>query len=289
LNAVSQKIERIRSVFLDTQLFFANNPESAALISYLENTEPAFRSIAYESASMAIALKDLENNDRLDQWLHFANGPASKHKAQVYIGLGWAIAKLNLPFTAIVASIETALYHRVADGCGYYDGSFRQRHAVQNMQQPVYLPLSAMPIYDQGLGRSLWYSCNADIDKIKNKIESFPAERHAGLWRGIGIAVAYVGGCNDDTLKMLLQYASANAVQLACGSALAARSRMQANTMTEDTDRCTRLWYSLTETERNIFSLEDDGLAAAEKKYLNWIIRIEDGLAKSFEKAVMED
>ena len=85
-------------------------------------------------------------------------GLALAHKAQVYIGLGWAIAKLNLPFLSVVERIEIRLYHRVADGCGYYDGSFRQRQTVINQQLPVYLPEAAMPVYEQGIGRSLWYT-----------------------------------------------------------------------------------------------------------------------------------
>ena len=285
MNEVSQKIERIRSIFLDTQLFYTNNNETDALIGYLEKIEILYRSIGYESASMSIALKDLENNRRLDNWLFFAKGPALAHKAQVYIGLGWAIAKLNLPFTEIVQMIESRLYHRVADGCGYYDGNFRQRHTVINMQAPVYLPEAAMPIYDQGVGRSLWYSSNADIEKIRSKIEHFPARRHADLWRGVGIAVAYVGGCDEETLKTLLEYAGINRVQLACGSALAAKSRMEANSMTADTDRCSRLWFSLTESETNMFSLDtgNPDTIGNEKAYMNWVMQIEEGLANSFE------
>ena len=285
MNEASLKIERIKSIFLDTQLFYTNNNETDAFIGYLENIEKEYRSIAYEAVSMAIALKDLENKRRLDNWLFFAKGPALAHKAQVYIGLGWAIAKLNLPFTEIVEMIETRLYHRVADGCGYYDGSFKQRQTVMNMQQPVYLPEAAMPLYDQGVGRSLWYSCNTDINKVRSKVEHFPASRHGDLWRGVGIAVAYAGGCDEDTLKTLLEYAGKNRVQLACGSALAAKSRMEANSMTADTDRCSRLWFSLTASETNMFSLDpgNPDTIGNEKAYMNWVMQIEEGLANSFE------
>lgn len=284
MNDVSNRIEKIKSVFLDTQMFYAKQDDIDVLTAYLENIEPTYRSIAYESASMAIALKDLENNGALDSWLFFAKVPASAHKAQVYIGLGWAIAKLNIPFLPVVEKIEMQFYHRVADGCGYYDGNFRQRQTVLSQQLPGYLPGAAMPIYDQGVGRSLWYTNNADIDKIRNKIESFPVSRRADLWRGIGIAVAYVGGCDEDTLKILLEYAATNRVQLASGAALAAKSRMDANTMTSDTDHCSRLWYERTINEENNFSLDTAGNIAVENEtaYRNWITQIEEGLANSF-------
>ena len=285
MNEVSKRIERIRSIFLDTQLFYANDPTTGSLLNYLENTEPQFRSIAYESASMAIALKDLEKDHALNTWIFFASGPALAHKAQVYVGLGWAISKLNLPFLTVIKKIETRYYHRIADGCGYYDGSFKQRQTVLSQLHPVYLPEEALPIYDQGIGRSLWYTSNADINKIRDKIDRFPANRQAALWRGIGIAVAYVGGCEDDALFTLLQYAGNNRIQLACGAALVARSRMEANTMTVDTDHCSRLWFNHTAADENIFLTEkpDPATIGNEEVYFNWITQIEDGLAGSFE------
>lgn len=284
MNEVTQRIEKIKSIFLDTQLFYAKQDNIDALITYLENIEPVYRSIAYESASMAIALKGFENNLDLNAWLFYAKVPALAHEAQVYIGLGWAIAKLNIPFLSVVEKIETRFYHRVADGCGYYDGSFRQRQTVMSQQLPVYLTEAALPIYDQGVGRSLWYTNNADIDKIRIKVAGFPASRHSDLWRGVGIAVAYVGGCDDGTLKTLLQYAATNSIQLTCGAALASRSRMEANTMTADTDHCSRLWFELTAGEVNMFSLDplDPATLQNEAVYFNWITQIEEGLANSF-------
>jgi hypothetical protein len=255
MNEVLLRIERIKSVFLDAQIFYSMHDNIYALIGHLENTETEFRSIAYESASMAIALKDLRNNEGLNNWLFYKNGPGLAHKAQVYVGLGWAIAKLNLPFLPVVKKIDTSLYYRVADGCGYYDGSFRYKQTILNRQLPGNVPKATMSMYDQGVGRSLWYTCSTDIVKIRSIIESFPAVRRPSLWRGIGIAVAYVGGCDDDILKTLLQYAATNRIQLTYGAALALRSRIEANTLTTDTAHCSRLWFTHTASEANIFSL----------------------------------
>ena len=285
MTEVLLRIERIKSVFLDTQIFYSMHDNIDALIGYLENTKTEFRSIAYESASMAIALKDLKNNEGLNTWLFYKNGPALAHKAQVHVGLGWAIAKLNLPFLAVVNKIDTSLYYRVADGCGYYDGSFRHKQTTMNQQLPGYLPEAIMSMFDQGVGRSLWYTCSADINKIRSMIKSFPAVRQASLWRGIGIAVAYVGGCDDDTLKTLLQYAATNRIQLAYGAALASRSRMEAHTMTSDTANCSRLWFTLTASETNNVSLDPANPVTDENEevYFNWIKQVDEELANSFE------
>lgn len=271
MNKALANTEKIQTIFFDTQLFYATHDDMTAFIEYLEKTEPEFRSIAYESASMSIAIKDFEAGTFPKGWFAFADGPALKHTAQVYVGLGWAIAKLNLPFLETLKKLNTQFYFRIADGCGYYDGSFRRRQTVLSQQLPAYLPAAALPMYDQGVGRSIWYSAKNDINKIQRMIQTFPVNRQAGLWRGIGIAVAYVGGCNDADLKILFQYAATNGLQLAYGAALAARSRIRATSMTTDTDRCSRLWFTLVAGEIEI-------------NYSSWIDQIEEKLSKSFEK-----
>jgi enediyne biosynthesis protein E3 len=274
MNTALQKTEAIKTVFLETQLFYAKHDDLPALIIYLANTEKEFSSIAYESASMAIALKNFEADTFPHEWLLFASGAAAAHHAQVYVGLGWAIAKFNFPFLTAVKKLDPRFYFRIADGCGYYDGSFKYRRTITNKELPVYLPTAAMPMYDQGLGRSIWYTEKADIHKMCSRVETFAAIRHADLWRGVGIAVAYVGGCDDADLKTLLQLATINGFQLACGAALAARSRTKANTMTADTNRCSRLWFTLA---------VDDAVIINEDVYCGWIKEIEEKLAAGFE------
>jgi len=273
MNTALQNTEKIKAVFLETQVFYATHDDMHALIEYLEHTEKEFSSIAYESASMAIALKSFEAGTFPDAWLLFVNGPGTAHQAQVYVGLGWAIAKSGSSFLATVKKLDSRFYFRIADGCGYYDGSFKRRQTVISQQLPDYLPVAAMPMYDQGVGRSIWYTEKADIHTIYSRVETFAAERQADLWRGVGIAVAYVGGCSDADLKALFQYAAANGSQLASGAALAARSRTMANTMTADTDHCSRLWYSLT----------TDAIKVKKgKTYFDWIKGIEERLAEGF-------
>ena len=284
MNTALQNTESIQSIFLDTQLFYATHDNMPALIEYLEKTEPEFRSIAYESASMAIAIKSFETDGFPGDWLLFANGAARAHKAQVYAGLGWAIAKFNLHFLETVKELDTQMHFRIADGCGYYDGSFRRRPTVLSQQLPVYLPAAAMPMYDQGVGRSIWYTAKTDIKKIHSLIETFPANRQADMWRGIGIAVAYVGGCSNGDLKTLLQYAGINGPQLACGAALAAKSRLMANTMTTDTERCSRLWFTLAANDSKFLNFYQGDIAAGEFEiiYGNWINQVEERLLSSF-------
>ncbi len=62
MSSALENTEKIKTIFLETQLFYAKHDDMPALIEYLEHTEKEFSSIAYESASMAIALNNFETN-----------------------------------------------------------------------------------------------------------------------------------------------------------------------------------------------------------------------------------
>ena len=95
MNTALENTEKIKTLFQQTQAFYARHEEMPALIAYLEHAEKEFSSVAYESASMSIALDGFGAGTFPKDWLLFANGAAVAHQAQVYVGLGWAIAKLG--------------------------------------------------------------------------------------------------------------------------------------------------------------------------------------------------
>ena len=238
---------------METELFCASNGSTNLLNEYLTKTPSPFSSIAYESASMCLFIENLKDGNDTKHWKAYASGPAKSHQTQVYIGLGWAIAKINLSFYSVAGDLDISLQQYVADGCGYYDGSFKKRQTILNQQLPVYIPAELLPWYDQGMGRSLWYSCNANIEKIKNIMESFSGDRQSFMWKGLGIAVAYVGGCDDRLLSEIFKTANEHSVQLALGAALAVNSRIKAGTEAIETERCSKLWSALAANEAGKF------------------------------------
>ena len=88
--------------------------------------------------------------------------------------------------------------------------------------------------YDEGLGRSMWYTVKGDVTKVTEMVRSFPADRHADLWRGVGIACSYVGGFDKEILDALVSASAEHNVQLAIGAAMVAKSRIEAECITED-------------------------------------------------------
>jgi len=173
------------------------------LIAELNKFEPRYRSVAFEGASMGVALRN-----SMDTWKQYAKA-AEKHGTQVHIGLGWAIAqppkspKGGLDLASTLSEIEPALQVKVLDGFGYWNGLFQRRATIRTQQIPENITPEFQAGFDQGVGRAIWYVAKGEIAKLVNIINHFSEERRANLWQGIGVASTYVGGCSDELIAEL--------------------------------------------------------------------------------------
>ncbi len=225
----------IQDTFLHVQDLFFKAAQWEVHVQELKETDAAFRSIAYESASMSIAMEDIRQKLPLTNWLAFLNGPGAVHSTQVHVGLGWALAQLLLDPLTLLPLLSPMQRYRVLDGYGYYEGIFRRRRSIMNHMK-LHLPDHvASGALDQGIGRSTWYLNKGNFDAAKLMIEGFPAERYKDLWRGLGIAIAYVGGGTEESLQQSFNKAGDFKPQLAAGTAMALISRKNAGNITDDT------------------------------------------------------
>ena len=271
MNTVAQKMEFIREVFQAAKIFCSLESDLQKIVAFCENAQPEFTSIAYEAASMQISLRDFAENNSLQNWKHFSDELAKPHAAQIYAGLGWAVAQEVLESEQITGNLPPLLRYRVADGCGYYDGTFRNRQTVRMKAVPTYISEKELSAYYQGLGRSLWYISKGDAAKTKELLFGFPELRHADMWRGVGIAVAYVGGCDEAMLNDLKTFSGNFLPQFKCGVALAARSRMQAGSITEDTELCSHIICNYSAAQATHLTVHAEG-----EDYFQWLYSIEN-------------
>ena len=226
----------IQQLFQSSAITASETADDATLTALLEQNDKIFISITYEASAMERALLDFNANDfALPHWRAFLQH-APEHSTQIHIGLGWAIAKRRIIIEQVVAAIEPQQLPRVLDGTGYCEGTFKQRNAVKDMKTPDWLNDNLRRGYDQGLGRSLWYTAKAEPETLTNLIAPFAEERKQDLWRGVGIALAYVGGCDEETSRQLQTLSGAYAADLAVGVTLATLSRKAANTLNVDTE-----------------------------------------------------
>ena len=276
-NTITQKMDAIQNTFLRVQDIFFEAPDWKRHVAELESADIEFRSIAYESASMSIALDDLKQGEQLTNWLQFLNEAAPAHDTQVHVGLGWAFAQTLKNPIAYLPELNPMMRYRVLDGYGYYEGIFRRRRSIINHLKLQVEDTVASGALDQGIGRSIWYLNKGIIDDAKTMIEDFAAERHKDLWRGLGIAIAYVGGCDEQTLQEIFSKSDSYKTQLATGAVMALVSRDAAKYISADTELACKIFCNkpaeqILELNYSIKSKLD---LNADDAYAKWISELE--------------
>lgn len=275
-NEIVLRIDKIKEIFQRITVISTGQDDIKLLTVQLEDTENEFRSVAYEAAAMALALKDISTGNTLIHWRALMEGPGSKHTAQIHVGLGWAIAQQRVPVLSVIETLDPIMRYRVLDGYGYYDGIFRQRKTIMTRNIPDEMESKFLSGYDQGIGRSLWYTWKGDYEKISGIVKAFPASRHEDLWRGIGIACVYVGGYDANMLKQLLICSSNSHLQLPVSAALVSRTRINANALTPDTELACHIWCNCIAEEamRITVSAETSIPAHTNDAYGAWLLNI---------------
>jgi len=185
-------MQKIQSVFKAGQgLAYDNNIET--INHFLTNENHLFQSVAYEGVACGFAENDIDHTTAFRDWQNFLERNRV-HSTQIHIGLGWALALKKQPSNSPIPIAKSVMEARVFDGYGYVEGLFRKRVTILQKLIPAPITANQLMGYDQGLGRSLWYNAKGELPVLKDTISLFPSTRMADLWRGVGIAVGYVGG-----------------------------------------------------------------------------------------------
>ena len=187
---------------------------------------------------------------------------------------------INLKPSEYIKDLEPIYKYRVIDGFGYHEGRFKRRQAVRSQQIPQDFDEMNTRAFNQGLGRSFWYTAQGEPEKLSKLIAIFPEERHYDMWRGVGVAVAYVGGIEESILNQLSHYSENNQNPFKCGIALAIHTREEANTTAKNTKQICKfiLKKSTSEVSQILKQLEKETPSTPELFYFDWINRIEQQL-----------
>lgn len=238
-------MKHISTLFQQSAQVADEQPDDILLHDFLEQTDSDFRSVAYEAAAMSRAISSLSENENLERWSSFLL-KFPQHAVQIHIGLGWAFSQKKLSPIPFLSSVESVMHPRTLDGLGYSDATFRQRVVIQNKSVPEHFTSELLRGYDQGVGRALWYVSQGSPTRLLELINSFPEERRSDLWRGTGIAVAYVGGFDETILDELRFLANLFFDDLKTGTILATSSRFQANTLNKFSELICNYWFKLS-------------------------------------------
>lgn len=235
-DAARRRLEEIGRAFLHGYHAALEDDRPDRLAGALERIELERRGFAFEGAGMGLYLLD-----RLTPWDRgrfraFLRGPGWGHAYMVHVGAGWAMAQLGIPLDRALARLDPLLGWLAADGFGFHHGYFRWPEAVDRHQVPRRLDGYARRVFDQGLGRSLWFVEGAEVARIAATIAGFPAPRHGDLWSGVGLACAYAGGAPAAAVAELCVRAGPFRPHMAQGAAFAAKTRERAGNPAPQTE-----------------------------------------------------
>lgn len=286
---VRARLEHVGVTFLNGYHAALEARDDERLVRQLDAVEPEFRGFAFEGAAMALTLLDLLRPWGGSRLKSFVEGAGAAHVYMLYVGAGWALARLRRDPSRALKSFDPLLGWLAADGYGFHEGYFKWPVYVARRERPRRLSGYALRAFDQGLGRSLWFARGAEVERIIETLGTFARERRSDLWSGVGLACAYAGGADDASVEALRAGAGPFAPQLAQGAAFAAKARERACNRSAHTERACRILCGMTAdaaakiTDDALNGLPpDEGDAPA---YEVWRRRIADALGHAHARA----
>lgn len=219
---------------------------SSELISRLEAVEAPFRGFAYEGAAMGLKLIDGLSPFNRDHFGALVGAEGSAHIYMLHVGAGLAMARLPWSPERLIATLDPLLNWLAFDGYGFHEGFFHWKRRIMRQRLPRGLQGYRSRVFDQGLGRSLWYVEGAQADRIIGTISNFPASRQADLWAGIGLASGYAGGMEQRGLEELAAASGSHRGALAQGAAFAAKARLRAGNPVSHTETVCQVFCATT-------------------------------------------
>lgn len=286
--AVQTVLEAVGSDFVTGYNAALATADTDQLADQLDWVAPERRGFAYEGASMACTLLDTLAISGQKRWKQLLAGPGSRYFHLLFVGAGWAWARLPIPLDAARRRLDPLYGWLAIDGFGFHHGYFAAGHPRPRTRQT--LQGYARRAFDQGLGRSLWFVHGADIDRISAAIQALESERHADLWSGIGLAAAYAGPLSRESAAGLAAASRPYRAALAQGVCFASAARVRADNLTPDCRlACTSLAGldppSAAELTDRMLPGGTNG--SADNAYELWRVRIQSCLEASLGKLDM--
>ncbi|MFF2040699.1 DUF1702 family protein [Kitasatospora sp. NPDC058170] len=270
-NRASQDLlETVGRTFLEGYGHAMEARTTAEAEERLERIPTQFRGFAYEGAGMGFAMLDglpFGGRGSVDRFLA---GRGDRHNYMVYVGIGWAMARLPRFRWPAIDRLDPLLRWLVLDGYGFHQAYFHTDRYVHGQQQDTGLPWPAHnhPGYaanaiDQGIGRALWFIGGTEADLVATMIEKFPERRRGDLYSGAGLAASYAGGAEENELLVLRERAGVYRPLVAQGSAFAAEARIRAGLVVPHTALATGILCGLPPAEAAQITLDARQAASA--------------------------
>ena len=248
-------LETVGEMFLTGYAYAAESKHVEEAVDRLEQLPVRFRGFAYEGAGMGFAMRDgLPFGGTLCEKF-LATEKGQEHVYIIYVGIGWALARLPRMrwAKATAATTDPLLRWLVLDGYGFHQAYFHTTKYVEEQYEEPGFPWPggvaanySSRVVDQGIGRAMWFIAGSDADLCATMIEKFDPARRGDLYAGTGLAATYAGGAQEDELSVLWERAGEHRGSLAQGAAFAAECRVHADLVIPHTELASRFFCGTT-------------------------------------------
>jgi hypothetical protein len=213
----------VRTVTKGCQLTLQNS-RYEVLVPRLQAFDVELHGFAYEGVGVALAALDsfLPWKNRVQAFLE---GPGKTYIYAVPLGAGMGLARLRRNPERFLSRLDPVYGWLILDGYGYHEGFFARRRYVDQKKLPSWISKEALHVFDNGIGRAIWFLSSTNVERVTETIASFPFSRQSDLWGGVGLACGYTGGVEREEYVRLKTLAGSSLLQLATGAALAAHAR----------------------------------------------------------------
>jgi hypothetical protein len=226
--ACQQRLEQIGRCFVAGYNAAIRTADPVGVVIDLGIFADELRGFAVEGAAMGFALLDVLTPWPSRCFGRFLTGAACPHVFTAYVGAGLALARTSVHLAWRLGPLDPLLRWLMFDGYGFHAGYFQSRDMIDRQRRVRALHGYARNVFDQGLGRAIWFAKGADIHGVATAASDFAEHRHAEVWSGIGLAAAYAGGVDAAELSALAGASGPYRVHLGQGAAFAAKARQRA-------------------------------------------------------------
>lgn len=276
-DAAQRRIETIGRSFLAGYHAILAHDGAPIPIDRLDSIAPDDRGFAYEGAAMAAWLLDALSF-RGGRWDALWRAAGTTHPYVLHVGIGWALARLPwLRFRpeGCLSRLDPRLRWLVVDGFGFHEGFFHSRRWIRTQRSSPRMSAYARRVFDQGLGRSLWFITGMNVDEIPRTMDAFDEARRGDLWSGVGLACAYAGEPTSSDVQHLMADAGCFAADFQQGVAFGAEARVRAGIANDSTHRtclaaCGVDAHAAAELTRTALTLAEQEDIATVPPYERW-------------------
>ena len=244
--SLQHRLETIGKTFIAGYNIGLLSDEVAPALSSVASTEPDLRGFMAEGIAMGAAIADAITlgRRRLAAWIAASD---AHFTYLTHVGAGWALARVPYGRRAILSALDPIHRWLAFDGLGFHDTYFFTRRVLSGWRRVRhgYEPM----VYDQGIGRALWFVGGGELHWIAEQIGRLPLERQTHLWSGVGLAICYAGGAREKDLQDIRRLAGPFYADIGQGAAFAAAAHFRARHVPPHTSQAVRMLTGLDAEE----------------------------------------